>query len=70
MSDLLTMSDLRARYGSGSRPASRTFIYNAMASGHLPQAVKFGGKMLWRRADVLAKEAALFERAAQPDARS
>lgn len=62
-SDLMFMSEIRAHYGRASRPASRSFIYEAEERGDIPPSAKLGHQRVWSRKAVLAKDAARFEAA-------
>ncbi|ERF85903.1 MAG: hypothetical protein C207_01078 [Bradyrhizobium sp. DFCI-1] len=53
---LLSMADMRARYGTNGKPASRTYIYHCEETGDLPRSVLVGGKRFWRLTDVVALE--------------
>lgn len=53
---LLSMADMRVRYGTNGKPASRTYIYHCEETGDLPRSVLVGGKRFWRSTDVVALE--------------
>jgi hypothetical protein len=59
------MADMRARYATNGRLASRTYIYACEQAGDLPRSVLVGGKRFWRLADVIALEDQRFAEAAR-----
>lgn len=61
MSDNMFMTDLRAHYASGGKPASRSFIYKAELRGDIPKSTHLGKKRVWSRRAVLERDAARFE---------
>lgn len=62
---LLSMADMRARYATNGRPASRNYIYGCELNGDLPPSILIGGKRFWRLADVVALEEKRFAEAAR-----
>jgi predicted DNA-binding transcriptional regulator AlpA len=61
--DIMFMDEIRAHYGRASRPASRSFIYEAEERGDIPPSAKLGHQRIWSRRAVLAMDAARFEAA-------
>lgn len=60
----LEVVDVCKRYGSPTRPRSRSWIYTSVANGELPAPIKIGGKILFSRAMLAARDA---ERLAQAE---
>ncbi|MEY9184539.1 hypothetical protein [Bradyrhizobium sp. USDA 313] len=60
MSIFLDAEDLRFRFGTNGKPTSKGFIQNLARRGELPPSALLGGKRVWRRVDIEAMEAALF----------
>jgi len=52
-SPYMTMTEISARYAG----ASRSWIYSSSRCGDLPPMLKIGGKLLFSRAAVIAKDA-------------
>ncbi|MEK9282807.1 hypothetical protein MTR72_24785 [Bradyrhizobium sp. ISRA442] len=53
---LLSVADMRARYGTNGKPASRPYIRACEKAGDIPPSAMIGGKRFWRLADVVALE--------------
>jgi hypothetical protein len=62
---LLSMADMRARYATNGKPASRVYIYACEKAGDIPPSAMIGGKRFWRLADVITLEEKRFAEAAR-----
>lgn len=53
----LEVANICKRYGSPTRPRSRSWVYTSISNGELPAPIKIGGKILFSRAMLEARDA-------------